>query len=58
MSDFGARYLPLTTSYDWGAPINERGAPTKSFYLIKDLFKKYYRKHLEKGIITIPEPPP
>lgn len=46
------QFRPITTSYDYDAPISENGAATEKYYLIRDLFKKY----LLPGE-TLPEPP-
>ena len=42
-------YLPHITSYDYDAPINEKGRPTKKFHEIRRLMKHHY-----KDQITIP----
>uniref|UniRef100_E6PYY0 Beta-galactosidase (Lactase) n=1 Tax=mine drainage metagenome TaxID=410659 RepID=E6PYY0_9ZZZZ len=35
------RYSPQTTSYDYDAPLDEAGRPTKKFFLFRDVLKKY-----------------
>ena len=44
-----SNYLPQPTSYDYDAPLNERGELTDKFYLIRDVIKKY---------IPVPSSPP
>ncbi len=34
-------YSPQTTSYDYDAPLDEAGRPTKKFFLFRDVLKKY-----------------
>lgn len=34
-------YAPITTSYDYDAPLNEAGDPTPKYYLIRDVIAKY-----------------
>lgn len=38
-NDFGT-YVPVTTSYDFDAPINEAGDLTPKFFALKDVIKK------------------
>ncbi|WP_217183183.1 beta-galactosidase family protein [Streptomyces sp. AC495_CC817] len=35
------RYLPLVTSYDYDAPLDESGAPTDKFFAFRDVIAKY-----------------
>ena len=35
------RYLPLVTSYDYDAPLDEAGNPTAKFYAFRDVIAKY-----------------
>jgi beta-galactosidase len=35
------RYLPIVTSYDYGAPLDERGDPTDKFFAFRDVIAKY-----------------
>ncbi|GAB3288270.1 glycoside hydrolase family 35 protein [Pseudoclavibacter terrae] len=35
------RYLPITTSYDYDAPLDEAGNPTPKFFAFKDVIAKY-----------------
>ncbi|BDV32294.1 glycoside hydrolase family 35 protein [Microbacterium terricola] len=35
------RYLPLVTSYDYDAPIDEAGSPTAKFFAFRDVIAKY-----------------
>jgi beta-galactosidase len=36
----GGSYLPLTTSYDYDAALDEAGRPTKKFYLFQDVIQR------------------
>jgi beta-galactosidase len=35
------RYLPIVTSYDYDAPLDERGDPTDKFFAYRDVIAKY-----------------
>jgi beta-galactosidase len=35
------RYLPIVTSYDYDAPLDERGDPTEKFFAFRDVIAKY-----------------
>ncbi|WP_136054893.1 beta-galactosidase family protein [Microbacterium sp. K24] len=35
------RYLPLVTSYDYDAPLDEAGEPTEKFFAFRDVIAKY-----------------
>lgn len=35
--DDGSNFQPVITSYDYGAPINERGDPTPAYYVLRDI---------------------
>ncbi|GAB3600429.1 glycoside hydrolase family 35 protein [Microbacterium tumbae] len=35
------RYLPLVTSYDYDAPLDEAGNPTPKFFALRDVIAKY-----------------
>lgn len=35
------RYLPLVTSYDYDAPLDEAGNPTEKFFALRDVISKY-----------------
>ena len=37
----GKHYMPVVTSYDYGAPINEQGRPTPEFFALRRLIQKY-----------------
>jgi beta-galactosidase len=45
-------YLPLTTSYDYDAALDEAGRPTKKFYLFRDVIQR------RTGITPPPLPEP
>ncbi|MCM1452531.1 MAG: beta-galactosidase [Clostridium sp.] len=53
-------FAPDVTSYDYDAPINEWGAATPKFYLLRDMMQKYTDKKLPavpkaKPIIAVPQ---
>lgn len=35
------RYLPITTSYDYDAPVDEAGRPTDKFWAFRDVISRY-----------------
>ncbi|WP_434810838.1 glycoside hydrolase family 35 protein [Microbacterium sp. bgisy189] len=35
------RYLPITTSYDYSAPLDERGGPTDKYWAFRDVIARY-----------------
>lgn len=35
------RYLPIVTSYDYGAPLDERGDPTEKYWAFRDVISRY-----------------
>jgi beta-galactosidase len=48
----GARYQPTVTSYDYDAPIDERGAVTEKFEAFREVLRPY-----ADGPLPEPEPP-
>jgi hypothetical protein len=46
-------YMPHVTSYDYDAPISERGRATEKYFLIRSIFEEYYATKLP---YTVPEP--
>ncbi|MFF9276315.1 glycoside hydrolase family 35 protein [Streptomyces griseosporeus] len=48
----GEHYLPTVTSYDYDAPIDERGAATEKFHAFREVLKPY-----ADGPLPEPEPP-
>ncbi|NGZ74781.1 glycoside hydrolase family 35 protein [Saccharibacillus alkalitolerans] len=44
-------YEPTVTSYDYGAPLTENGAPTETYFAVRELLSKRLG-------LTPPEPPP
>jgi beta-galactosidase len=46
------QFQPDITSYDYDAPINERGEPTPKYFALRDLIAKYTKQKLPK----IPKP--
>lgn len=51
-ADQDSRYLPVTTSYDYDAPLSEAGDPTDKLLAIRDVISKF--RSLPEG----PMPPP
>jgi beta-galactosidase len=47
----GSHYQPTVTSYDYDAPIDERGAPTPKFWAFREVLAEY-------GEVPPPEPEP
>jgi beta-galactosidase len=43
-ANFGDKYEPDVTSYDYDAPLNERGEPTAKYFAIRDLLRRYQPK--------------
>ncbi len=37
----GGVYAPVTTSYDYDAPLDERGAPTPKFFALREVLQKH-----------------
>ncbi|QKJ20899.1 glycoside hydrolase family 35 protein [Microbacterium hominis] len=40
-ANYKGRYLPIVTSYDYDAPIDERGDPTEKYFAFRDVIAKY-----------------
>jgi len=51
-ANMGKAYQPDVTSYDYDAPINERGEPTPKYFAIRELLAKYQ----PQGVL-LPNPP-
>jgi len=51
-SYLGDKYLPITTSYDFDAPLSEAGDPTEKYWQIQKVISKYNK--IPKG----PQPQP
>jgi beta-galactosidase len=54
-------YFPETTSYDYGAPLDEAGHPTPKYYDFRKIFAKYVTCAAGTGEIClppVPNPPP
>lgn len=47
------QYLPLVTSYDYDAPINQQGSPTEKYYKLRQIFQQYYGS---TPLPSVPEP--
>ena len=52
--DDGSRFQPVITSYDYGAPIDERGAATADYHV----FRAMLAVHARSSLPRVPEPPP
>jgi len=53
-ANFGDRYQPDVTSYDYDAPLDEAGRPTPKYFAIRDLLARYQ----PKGTVLPGLPPP
>ncbi len=42
-------YQPVTTSYDYDAPLDERGAPTRKFELFRDVLTEFATGHPDEA---------
>ncbi|XP_072436167.1 beta-galactosidase-1-like protein isoform X1 [Chiloscyllium punctatum] len=51
-ADYNTKYRPITTSYDYNAPLSEAGDPTQKFYALRDVISKF------RAIPLGPVPPP
>jgi len=52
--DDDSHFQPVITSYDYGAPIDERGAATPDYHA----FRAMLAAHVKRPLPAIPEPPP
>jgi beta-galactosidase len=52
--DDGSHFQPVITSYDYGAPIDERGAATPDYHV----FRAMLAVHARQPLPDVPEPPP
>ena len=52
-ANYGGRFQPQPTSYDYDAPIDESGRPTKKYFALRDVFAR----HLGPGE-KLPDVPP
>lgn len=50
------RYLPIVTSYDYDAPLDESGNPTDKFFAFRDVIAKYAPVPDESPSATSPAP--
>lgn len=50
------RYLPLVTSYDYDAPLDEAGRPTEKFFAFREVIAKYAPVPDEVPAATAPAP--
>ena len=53
-ANYGGRFQPQPTSYDYDAPLDEAGRPTKKYFVYRDVIAKY----LPKGMTLPPVPQP
>lgn len=42
-ANYGGRFQPQPTSYDYDAPLDEAGRPTPKYFKLRDLFARYQR---------------
>ena len=52
--DDGSHFQPVITSYDYGAPIDERGVATPDYHV----FRAMLAPHARRPLPDVPEPPP
>ncbi|WP_404434137.1 beta-galactosidase [Microbacterium lacus] len=50
------RYLPITTSYDYDAPLDEAGNPTEKFRAFREVFAKYTPVPADEAVSAAPAP--
>lgn len=50
------RYLPIVTSYDYDAPLDEAGNPTAKFFAFRDVIAKYAAVPDELPAVATPSP--
>jgi len=50
------RYLPIVTSYDYDAPLDERGDPTEKYFAFRDVIAKYAPVPDEVPAVSAPAP--
>ncbi|WP_194409981.1 glycoside hydrolase family 35 protein [Microbacterium cremeum] len=50
------RYLPIVTSYDYDAPLDERGDPTAKYFAFRDVIAKYAPVPDEVPAVSGPAP--
>ena len=53
-NDDGSHFQPVITSYDYGAPIDERGAATPDYHI----FRAMLATHARRPLPAVPESPP
>jgi beta-galactosidase len=53
-NDDGSHFQPVITSYDYGAPIDERGVATPDYHV----FRAMLAPHAKRPLPHLPEPPP
>ncbi|XP_078085304.1 beta-galactosidase-like [Mustelus asterias] len=51
-ADYNTKYRPITTSYDYNAPLSEAGDPTEKFYALREVISKF------RDVPVGPVPPP
>ena len=45
------RYIPIATSYDYGAPISEEGTPREKYFLMRDALDEYLGKPGRRHVV-------
>jgi beta-galactosidase len=53
-ANFGDRYQPDVTSYDYDAPLDEAGRPTPKYFAIRDLLARYQPKGEKPALLPKP----
>jgi beta-galactosidase len=55
-ANFGGRYQPQPTSYDYDAPIDESGRLTPKYFALREVLKKYLAKKTTLPPVPVTEP--
>ena len=55
-ANMGEAYQPDITSYDYDAPLNERGAPTAKYFALRDLLQTYAPRGRKPAKLPAPLP--
>ncbi|PRY68406.1 beta-galactosidase [Glaciihabitans tibetensis] len=50
------RYLPIATSYDYDAPLDEAGNPTEKYFAFRDVIARYAPVPAETPVVAPPAP--
>jgi beta-galactosidase len=55
-ANYGSRYEPDITSYDYDAPLDEAGNPTRKYYVLRALLRKYQSRGTSLPELPVPLP--